>query len=54
MKSVFSGAFAASADVLCPPVVQHVGRLWRRDGSDVVPHGLGLKEAGEGVSHDQQ
>lgn len=38
----------------CPPVVQHVGRLWRRDGPDVVPHGLGLKEAGEGFSHDQQ
>lgn len=39
---------------VCPPVVQHVGGLWRRDGPDVLPHGLGLKEAGEGVSHDQQ
>ncbi|KAK1885770.1 Syntaxin-10 [Dissostichus eleginoides] len=32
----------------------HVGGLWRRDGSDVVPDGLGPEEAGEGVSHDQQ
>lgn len=35
-------------------VVQHVGGLQRRDGPDVVPHGLGPEEAGEGVSHDQQ